>query len=137
MSTHNMPLSDDHTILSQYNNVCSYGIFSLGTQERVRNSRGKRAIGIRAVEVLLYTVLTVYAHMNIPSCWNITHITYGNRKKKNGTPHALNSIPKLILVSLALQNKGLEHTSILAHFLSRSFEDWLSIFISLVYLSLW
>ena len=28
--------------------------FSLGTQERVRNSRRKRAIGVRAIEVLLY-----------------------------------------------------------------------------------
>ena len=28
--------------------------FSLGTQERVRLSRGKRAIGVRATEVLLY-----------------------------------------------------------------------------------
>ena len=28
--------------------------FFLGTQERFRNSRGKRAIGIRAIEVLLY-----------------------------------------------------------------------------------
>ena len=39
---------------SKYNNVCTYGIFSLGTQERVRNNRGKRAIGVRAIEVLLY-----------------------------------------------------------------------------------
>ena len=38
----------------KYNNVCSYGSFSLGTQERVQNSRGKRAIGVRAFEVLLY-----------------------------------------------------------------------------------
>ena len=28
--------------------------FFLGTQERVRNSRGKRVISIRAIEVLLY-----------------------------------------------------------------------------------
>ena len=28
--------------------------FFLGTQEPVRNSRGKRAIGVRAIEVLLY-----------------------------------------------------------------------------------
>ena len=27
-----------------------------GTQERVRNSRGKRAISVRAIEVLLYVV---------------------------------------------------------------------------------
>ena len=30
------------------------GDFFLETQERVRNSRGKRAISIRATEVLLY-----------------------------------------------------------------------------------
>ena len=29
-------------------------LFFLGTQERVRNSCGKRAIGVRAIEVLLY-----------------------------------------------------------------------------------
>ena len=28
--------------------------FFLGTQEQVRNSRGKRAISVRATEVLLY-----------------------------------------------------------------------------------
>ena len=38
----------------KYNNDCSFGIFSLGIQERVRNSRGKRAIGVRAIVVLLY-----------------------------------------------------------------------------------
>ena len=42
----------------KYNNVCSYGIFFLGTIERVRDSRGKRAIGVRAIEVLLYFVFT-------------------------------------------------------------------------------
>ena len=31
--------------------------FFLGTQERVRNSRGKRAISVRATEVLLYIVI--------------------------------------------------------------------------------
>ena len=31
--------------------------FLLGTQERVRNSRGKRAISVRATEVLLYLVI--------------------------------------------------------------------------------
>ena len=38
----------------KYDNVCSYRIFSLRTQERVRNSRGKRAISVRSIEVLLY-----------------------------------------------------------------------------------
>ena len=37
----------------KYNNVCSYGTFLLGTQERVRNSRGNRAISVRATEILL------------------------------------------------------------------------------------
>ena len=32
-------------------------LFLLGTQECVRNSRGKRAIGVRAIEVLLYIKL--------------------------------------------------------------------------------
>ena len=36
------------------NKFCSYGMFLLGTHERVRNSRGKRAISVRATEVLLY-----------------------------------------------------------------------------------
>ena len=31
--------------------------FFLGIQERVRNSRGKRAISVRATEVLLYNRL--------------------------------------------------------------------------------
>ena len=31
-------------------------IFLLGTQERVRNNRGKRAISVRATEVILYIV---------------------------------------------------------------------------------
>ena len=31
-------------------------LFLLGTQERVRNIRGKRAISVRAIKVLLYLV---------------------------------------------------------------------------------
>ena len=36
-----------------YYNVCCYGFF-IGIQERVRNSYGKRAIGVWVIEVLLY-----------------------------------------------------------------------------------
>ena len=32
------------------------GDFFQGTQERVRNSRGKRAISVRATEILLYAL---------------------------------------------------------------------------------
>ena len=50
-----------YTIFNQYKiehhpkliQICSYKIFSQGTQERVRNSHGKRAISVRAIEVLL------------------------------------------------------------------------------------
>ena len=52
--THNIPFSmykkKNHAKLSQ---ISIKGFF-LGTQERVRNSRGKRAISVRAIEVLLY-----------------------------------------------------------------------------------
>ena len=54
MSAHNIPFSnikeENHSKLSQ---ICSNGIFSR-TQERGRNNHGKRAISVRATEVLLY-----------------------------------------------------------------------------------
>ena len=54
MSTHNIPFlayrKENHPKLSQ---ICNQGIFFLGTQERVRNRPGKRAISVRATEVLL------------------------------------------------------------------------------------
>ena len=40
---------------AKYNNVCSYGLFFLWTQERVQNSRVKRAFGVQAIKVLLYS----------------------------------------------------------------------------------
>ena len=55
----------------KYNNVCSYGILSLGTQGRVRNSCGKRAIGVRAIVVLLYLCLTQF----IPPSLQIANFT--------------------------------------------------------------
>ena len=58
MSTHNIPYQykkKHHMKLSEIEQcpqLCF--LFLLGTQERVRNSRGKRAISVRATEVLLY-----------------------------------------------------------------------------------
>ena len=58
--------SNEHTQYTIYNKkennpklskICSYGILFQGTQEGVRNSQGKRAIIVRTIEVLLYTVL--------------------------------------------------------------------------------
>ena len=40
---------ENHPKLSQ---ICIYGVCSKGTQERVRNSRGKRAINVQATEHL-------------------------------------------------------------------------------------
>ena len=59
MNTHNIHFqykNENHTILSQ---SAAKGFFFLGTQERVRNSHGKRAISVRATEILLYMVLMV------------------------------------------------------------------------------
>ena len=53
MSTHNLPFQykkENHPKLLE---TCSYRILFEGSQERVRNSRGKRAISVRATEVLL------------------------------------------------------------------------------------
>ena len=40
-------------------------VFFLGTQERVRNSRGKRAISVRATEVLLYLQFGLFFFLNL------------------------------------------------------------------------
>ena len=54
MNTHNIPFSiKKRKITLNYPKSADKGFF-LGTQERVRNSRGKRAISVRAIEVLLY-----------------------------------------------------------------------------------
>ena len=54
MSTHNIPFSiyTCKKITLHYSKFAAKGFF-LGTKERVRNSRGKRAISVRAIEVLL------------------------------------------------------------------------------------
>ena len=38
-------------------------VFFQGTKERVRNSRGKRAISVRATEVLLYIISSNSLHL--------------------------------------------------------------------------
>ena len=57
MSTYNIHFQykiENHPKLTQ---ICSYGIFVQGTQERVRNNRGKRTVSVRAIEALLYLIL--------------------------------------------------------------------------------
>ena len=54
MKTHNIPFSIlKKKIPVNYPKSAAKGFF-LGTQERARNSHGKRAISVRAIEVLLY-----------------------------------------------------------------------------------
>ena len=64
-SPHRGDSNKTHNIHFQYNNkkkenlsklsqICRYGIFYQGTQELVRNSRGKRAISVRVTGDLLY-----------------------------------------------------------------------------------
>ena len=56
MSAHDIPFFQYKKKITRnipYTVMCEAMVFLLGTQERVRNSRGKRAIGVRATEVLL------------------------------------------------------------------------------------
>ena len=54
MSTHNIPFPNmKKKIILNYPKAAAMGFFQ-GTQERVRDSHGKRAISVRAIEVLLY-----------------------------------------------------------------------------------
>ena len=53
MCTHNIPFSIQKRKNTIIPNLQPRGFF-LGTQERVRNSHGKRAVSVRATEVLLY-----------------------------------------------------------------------------------
>ena len=46
-----------------YPKSAAMGFFVQGTQERIRNSRGKRAISVRAIEVLLFD-LQQYGQLN-------------------------------------------------------------------------
>ena len=59
MTIHNIPFSIYIKIYIKLNypKSAAKGFF-LGTHERVRNSRGKRAISVRATEVLLYIFLS-------------------------------------------------------------------------------
>ena len=54
-------------ITQDYPKSAAMGFF-LGTQERVRNNRGKRAISVRATEVLLYTLVTDYRKNTCNCC---------------------------------------------------------------------
>ena len=60
MSTHNIPFFNvEKKITLNYSKSADMGFFSLGTQEQLQNSRGKRAISVRATEGILYN----FAHV--------------------------------------------------------------------------
>ena len=54
MSTHNIHLNINKNITLNHPKALAMEFF-IETQERVRNSRGKRATSVRATEFLLYT----------------------------------------------------------------------------------
>ena len=56
MRTHNIPFSIKKITLN-YSKFADM-VFPQGTQKRVRNNRGKRAISVRTTEGLLYMVFT-------------------------------------------------------------------------------
>ena len=67
MSAHNIPFSiKKRNISLNYPKSAAVGFFQ-GTEERVRNRRGRRAISVRATKVLLYYVSDLqfqyYAHL--------------------------------------------------------------------------
>ena len=55
-------------IILNYPKSVAMGFFQ-GTQELVRNSRGKRAISVRAIEVLLYIGSSALYYINKDSLW--------------------------------------------------------------------
>ena len=58
MNTHNIPfLNIKKEIILNYPKSAATCSNFQGTQERVRNSRGKRAIRVRTTEILLYAFL--------------------------------------------------------------------------------
>ena len=75
--------------LPKLSQICSHGIFSQGNQEQVRNSRGKRAISVRAIEVLLY----LFSGMN-------KHVSKGSR--------SLIVVVTVLLLSLVLLGEWTE-----------------------------
>ena len=72
MSTHIIPFFNiKKKITLIYPKSAAMGFFFQGTQERVRKSRGKRAISVRATEVLLY-------HF----CWSQARLIESIHRKK-------------------------------------------------------
>ena len=63
LSTHNIPFSiyKKKKIALSYPKSAAIGFFQ-GTKKRVRNSHGKRAISVRATEVLLYIHCILTSH---------------------------------------------------------------------------
>ena len=73
MSTHNIPFLNikKKLILNYHKSATMFH----GTQERVRNSRGKRAISVRATEVLLYFVI-VLTHFRYSVKFTLTKVAF-------------------------------------------------------------
>ena len=64
MSTHNIQFRDKMRKFPYIFVFLSCRKNFVGTQKRVRISHGKRAIGVRAIEVLLYLTLVIFTRLN-------------------------------------------------------------------------
>ena len=69
MSSHNIHFKNRKELSTNLKHIyiCKYGK-NLGTQKQVRNSHGKRAIGVRTIEVSLYK-LTNSIIRNLQHCY--------------------------------------------------------------------
>ena len=88
MSTHNIPFSNikkrkSRQIIPKFE---TKELFQR-TQERVRNSRGKRAISVRATEVLLYVA---DSQSNYPYYWYGNALLFYMRTNRNSSFRIVN-----------------------------------------------
>ena len=88
MSTHNIPFLNIKTKSALIMpNLQQWDLFQR-TQERVRNSRGKRAISVRAIEVLLYLIIFCdgnYVRYLCVNRFGFSHIVSTNTKIRHGS----------------------------------------------------
>ena len=89
MNTHNIQFHDKIRTFPYIFVFLSHRKNFVGTKNRVRTIHGKRAIGVRAIEVLLYTVEPQWLehfwdHGNSSETW-VVRATEGNHGTSSGS----------------------------------------------------
>ena len=90
-----------------YLNSAAMGFF-LGTQALVRNSHGKRAISVRAIEVLLYITSEIQISLEFFKSGNKIYAFKMNRRKTDKNSHA-NKQTVSVFISEASYEKYKRH----------------------------